>query len=182
MNEFNTTPEFTECLTEEDLDPNFKHEIAAMPDGKTILACYQCGTCSSSCPITCVAEFAPSQIIRMALLGLKKPLLESEAINSVWLCATCGTCIERCPQGVEVTNVLHAIKNYIFKTLQKIPKGLKVVSETIVELGRSIEISDFQEDERDDLDLPAVPEADVESVRTILKDTEIGKRFMEKEE
>ena len=96
-------------IKSEDLDPDFKYEIAATDEGKTILFCYQCGTCSSGCQSACAgADLYPHQIIRMVLLGLKKEILHSDAI---WLCTTCYDCIERCPQGVEVANVLFAIKN-----------------------------------------------------------------------
>ena len=60
-----------EPIKGEDLDPNFKYEVAKHEEGKSIFNCYLCGTCSSGCPIAEVADFAPHQIIHMTLLGMK---------------------------------------------------------------------------------------------------------------
>ena len=172
-----------EPLKEEDLDPNFKYEIASHENGKSIFNCYLCGTCSSGCPIAEVADFAPHQIIHMALLGMKKEVLNSETLNSIWLCSTCYNCLERCPQNVKVTEILFILKNMAFKETGKLPKGMKTLSEMMITQGRTAEITDIQEDERDDLELPSVPKINLESMKKILDKIGISKRIMgEKEE
>ena len=163
-------------IRSEELDPNFKYEIAKYEDGKTIFNCYLCGTCSSGCPIAEVADFAPHQIIHMTLLGLKDQVLNSETLNSIWLCSTCYNCLERCPQGVKVTEILFILKNIAFKTLGKLPKGVKMLSEMMISQGRTAEITDIQEDERDDLELPPAPEIKVESIKKILDKVGIIKK------
>ncbi|MEW6417830.1 MAG: 4Fe-4S dicluster domain-containing protein [Nitrospirota bacterium] len=91
------------------LDPNFKYEIARQPGGEKILQCFACGTCSASCSIREIDEkFNPRRIIRMAVLGMKKEVLESDLI---WLCADCHFCYERCPQDVRFVEVIQAIRN-----------------------------------------------------------------------
>lgn len=160
----NLNHELKEPIKITDLDPNFKYEIAKTDEGKTILYCYQCGTCSSSCQSAC-ADLYPHQIIRMSLLGLKNEVLNSK---SIWVCTTCYDCIERCPQGVEVANVLFAIKNIAVKH-KILPKGFKLFAKNIFDMGRGAEITDIQEDERDDLDLPPVPEVDKEVIKKMLK-------------
>lgn len=169
MKEINNFNEIKEPIKMEDIDPNFKFEIANTLEGKTLLYCYQCGTCSSGCQSAC-ADLFPHQIIRMALLGLRKEVLQSK---SIWICTTCYDCIERCPQGVEVAKVLFAIKNIAVD--QKIlPKGLKLFAKNVFELGRAMEITDLQEDERDDLELPPIPEVDKESVQKMLKNVKFN--------
>ncbi|MFH1489257.1 MAG: heterodisulfide reductase, partial [Pseudomonadota bacterium] len=59
-------------------DPHFRHHLLQQPGGEKITACFTCATCVASCPITAVNEtFNPLRIIRMALYGLKKEVLES---------------------------------------------------------------------------------------------------------
>ena len=75
--------------------------------GQSLLACYQCGKCSAGCPNVCEMDLLPNQIIRYAQLGLKDELLESK---SIWVCASCMTCDVRCPKGINVAEVLEAIR------------------------------------------------------------------------
>lgn len=159
--------EFKEPIRSSDLDPNFKYEVSNTYEGRTILYCYQCGTCSAGCPVISALEYMPHQIIRMTLLGMKKRVLET---SSLWLCATCYLCNERCPQGVEISNVFFALKNLATQH-NIIPKGLKQFAATLFELGVTAEVTDFQEEEREDLGLPRVPEIGAASVQQILQKT-----------
>ncbi len=91
-----------------ELDPGFKHEIAKEPGGENLMLCYQCGTCTLSCPIAeIVPSYNPRRIIEMALLGMKQEVLTSDEI---WLCSVCQMCYERCPQDVRFSEVMRAIK------------------------------------------------------------------------
>ncbi|MEM3816208.1 MAG: 4Fe-4S ferredoxin, partial [Candidatus Bathyarchaeia archaeon] len=54
------------------IDPKFRYEVAKIPGGKNILQCFQCGTCTSDCPVSRFSEkYRPRYIIRMVQLGLK---------------------------------------------------------------------------------------------------------------
>jgi heterodisulfide reductase subunit C len=75
--------------------------------GQNLLACYQCGKCSAGCPSISQMDILPSQIIRYAQLGLKDELLASK---SIWICASCMTCDVRCPKGINVAEVIEAIR------------------------------------------------------------------------
>ncbi|NHI90935.1 MAG: hypothetical protein EAX96_00445 [Candidatus Lokiarchaeota archaeon] len=164
-------------IKDEDLDYNFKYEIAKYREGNTIFNCYLCGTCSSGCPIAEVADFAPHQIIHMSLIGMKDQVLKSETLNSIWLCSTCYNCLERCPQSVKVTEILFILKNMAVETIGKIPKGIKMLSEMMISEGRTAEITDMQEDERDELELPPAPKINIEPIKKILDKIEISKKI-----
>jgi len=98
----------TESIKLTGTDPGFVDEIKEA-GGENILMCYQCGTCTSSCPVKEIDErYDPLNIIRMAVLGMKEEVLSSDII---WLCSKCYACYERCPQSVGVTEVLQAIMN-----------------------------------------------------------------------
>jgi heterodisulfide reductase subunit C len=75
--------------------------------GQSLLACYQCGKCSAGCPNVCEMDILPNQIIRYAQLGLKDELLGSK---SIWVCASCMTCDVRCPKGINVAEVIEAVR------------------------------------------------------------------------
>ncbi|MCK4765796.1 MAG: 4Fe-4S dicluster domain-containing protein [Candidatus Aminicenantes bacterium] len=75
--------------------------------GQNLLACYQCGKCSAGCPAVSQMDILPNQIIRLAQLGLKEELLESKAI---WVCASCMTCNTRCPKGINIAEVIEAVR------------------------------------------------------------------------
>jgi len=69
--------------------------------------CYQCHTCSLSCPVAFAMDYLPNQIIRMVQLGLKEQVLSS---STIWLCATCETCVARCPYDVDVLRVMDTLR------------------------------------------------------------------------
>jgi heterodisulfide reductase subunit C len=80
--------------------------------GQNLLACYQCGKCSAGCPNVCEMDILPNQIIRYAQLGLKDELLGSK---SIWMCASCMTCDVRCPKGINVAEVIEAIRQILLR-------------------------------------------------------------------
>jgi heterodisulfide reductase subunit C len=74
--------------------------------GQDLLACNQCGKCSAGCPVVAAMDLLPSQVIRMAQLGMEE-VLESETI---WICASCLTCVTRCPKGVDLPRLMEALR------------------------------------------------------------------------
>jgi len=74
--------------------------------GQNVFRCYQCNKCSSGCPLADRFDLIPNQVMRS--VQLNDPLvLESKAI---WLCASCQTCTTRCPQQIDVTGVMNALR------------------------------------------------------------------------
>ncbi len=80
--------------------------------GQNLLACYQCGKCSAGCPAVSQMDILPNQIIRYAQLGLKDELLQSK---SIWICASCMTCNARCPKGINIAEVIEAIRQILLR-------------------------------------------------------------------
>ena len=80
--------------------------------GQNLLVCYQCGKCSAGCPVVTRMDILPNQIIRFAQLGLKEDLLASEAI---WACASCMTCNVRCPKGINIAEVIEALRQILLR-------------------------------------------------------------------
>ena len=80
--------------------------------GQNLLACYQCGKCSAGCPAVSEMDILPNQIIRFAQLGFKDELLASKAI---WICASCLTCNARCPKGINIAEVIEALRQILLR-------------------------------------------------------------------
>jgi heterodisulfide reductase subunit C len=57
-------------------------------------------------------DILPNQIIRFAQLGLKDELLKSK---SIWTCASCMTCNARCPKGINIAEVIEAIRQILLR-------------------------------------------------------------------
>ena len=74
--------------------------------GQDLLACNQCGKCSAGCPVVAVMDLLPSQVIRMAQLGMEDVLDSS----TIWICASCLTCATRCPKGVDLPRLMEALR------------------------------------------------------------------------
>lgn len=80
--------------------------------GQNLLACYQCGKCSAGCPAISEMDILPNQIIRYAQLGLEEELSKSTAI---WICASCITCNSRCPKGINIAEIIEAVRQILLR-------------------------------------------------------------------
>ncbi|MFH1122548.1 MAG: 4Fe-4S dicluster domain-containing protein [Pseudomonadota bacterium] len=154
-----------DMIDSRELDPNFRREIASEPGGENITKCFACGTCTAGCPVREVTDrYNPRKIIRMALLGMKKDVLSSQFI---WLCSSCYTCQERCPQSVKIPELMNALKNIAVRE-GYLPSAMKAQLDLLASFGRLLEITDFENEKRKDLDLPLLQEK-TEEVKIILE-------------
>jgi len=98
-----------DTIVVDELDPSFREEIASMPGGANIKQCYACGTCAAGCPVTNIdEEYNCRTIIRKILFGMREEVLKSPLI---WLCAMCYRCYARCPQQVNFTDIMRALRH-----------------------------------------------------------------------
>jgi heterodisulfide reductase subunit C len=85
---------------------DFVQGIEDISDQK-ILQCYQCGECSSGCPVAADMDVLPNLVIRYIQLGQEDAVMAAE---SPWVCASCYTCSVRCPKGVRIAQVMEAVR------------------------------------------------------------------------
>ncbi|HOU12443.1 MAG TPA: 4Fe-4S dicluster domain-containing protein [Anaerolineae bacterium] len=78
----------------------FLTEVMSLRGGKDVLECYQCGTCSASCPALPDMVHGPRRIMYMIQNGMEKDVLSSP---DIWRCVSCYSCMNRCPRGIEIT-------------------------------------------------------------------------------
>jgi len=69
--------------------------------------CYQCGKCSTGCPISDEMDLLPHQIIHLLSLGMEDRPLRAKTI---WMCAGCYTCATRCPNDIDITSVMDVLR------------------------------------------------------------------------
>jgi len=68
--------------------------------------CYQCLTCTLSCPVAFAMDYPPHQIVRMVQLGLKEQVLGS---STIWICASCLSCVTRCPNEIDIPHLMDTL-------------------------------------------------------------------------
>jgi heterodisulfide reductase subunit C len=161
-----------EPIKASEIDPKFKYELSRMHGSEKLLKCFQCGTCTSDCPVARFSDsYRPRTIIRMAQLGLKERVLNSPTL---WLCAACFTCTDRCPQEVEVASVIRVLRNLAAER-GFVPQVFKDQAASILESGYAYKIPDLRIKKRETQGLPPLPKGNPESVRKTLK----GVKFFE---
>ena len=150
------------------LDPKFKNEVLKEHDGETLKVCFQCGTCTSSCPTARFSDsYRPRTILRMAQLGLRQKVLTSPTL---WLCTACFTCTDRCPQGVEVANVLRVLRNLAIKS-GEIPLIYRELANAINETGQAYKIPEIKQKKRTETGLPPLPKPKPRDIAKLIEST-----------
>ena len=69
--------------------------------------CYQCGTCTSSCPSGRELYRGPRRLVRLILAGEIEAVLKSD---DLWRCTECGTCTQVCRMEIDVASVLNRLR------------------------------------------------------------------------
>ena len=129
---------------------------------ETARPCFQCGICSSSCP---VFRVAPELNPRLSVDSIiTKGVVPRE--GNEWLCAYCLMCDQRCPMGVSLAEILMEIKN-ISAREGKAPPDVIESAETLAEDGCLSPISSRSEKKRVEMGLPDLPKADPKDVEKL---------------
>lgn len=152
-------PEFTNQVIEEGAD--------------TLNLCFQCGTCTGSCPSGRYTAFRIRKVIRRAQLGFKEDVLPSE---DLWFCTTCYTCHERCPRGVEIPDILFTLRNMAVRD-GHMGEAHKRVAGFLVKTGHMVPLTDEFKEHRKKMELDEVPKTTMsdkkalEDVQKLIKKT-----------
>ena len=99
-------------------------DVVVAVGGIDVSYCYQCGKCATGCPVAYEMDLTPTQLIHAIQLGLKSLVYNSK---TMWLCASCQTCSTRCPQDVDIAEVMDTVKVLIQRDKKKaqVPNVLK---------------------------------------------------------
>ncbi len=85
-----------------------RREELARLSGGAINYCYQCGTCTATCPL------APAVQVRRMLRYLQLGALEP-AGRQAWACVTCRLCALECPHRVDVPRAVWAARRKLYE-------------------------------------------------------------------
>ncbi len=90
-------------------DPSLIQTVASRTAGVSRLEmCIQCGTCGGSCPSAAAMDHTPRLLFAMLRAGMREEALKS---NTFWVCVSCYHCVVRCPQNVQIADVMYALKS-----------------------------------------------------------------------
>ena len=88
-------------------DPELSRKLASIANGETLKYCYQCGTCTSVCPISkFIGIYRPNKIMELCKLGIR----DMPQSNAFLFCCACTLCTKGCPQGVKVHKIMQTMK------------------------------------------------------------------------
>lgn len=73
-------------------------------------ACYHCGTCTASCPLSEEGFLFPRKKIRLMQMGLRQQL---ESSVEPWLCYYCGDCTKSCPRDANPGELMMSLRRYL---------------------------------------------------------------------
>lgn len=124
-----------EVIRQDSLDPAaFLDELAAYPSGDKIKNCMQCGVCTASCPLSFKMTETPRKIMEMIKAGWRDQVLASD---TMWYCASCYTCTVRCPQGINLAEVMYALRTIAMKTARNLSTSFyQTFTDTVRRYGR----------------------------------------------
>ena len=141
-----------ELLTDANRDPDFTAEF--IDSGiETVKHCFQCGTCSGSCPSGRRTPYKVRQIVRKCLLGLKEEVITDDAL---WMCTTCYTCQERCLRSVKIGEIIKKARN-IAAHAGYMAKPHKMTGVFVMNTGHGVPINDATKALRAKIGLPEIP-------------------------
>lgn len=94
------------------IEEKFTNDITSTSEGKRVLSCIQCGTCTATCPVHKVSEHSPREIFQMIKNGMRKEVLSD---LTPWVCASCYKCTVNCPAQIKITEVMYRLKRMAIK-------------------------------------------------------------------
>ena len=141
-----------ELLTDANRDPDFTAEFIDAGI-ETVQHCFQCGTCSGSCPSGRRTPYKVRQIVRKCLLGLKEEVITDDAL---WMCTTCYTCQERCLRSVKIVEIIKKARN-IAAHAGYMAKPHKMTGVFVMNTGHGVPINDATKALRAKIGLPEIP-------------------------
>ena len=153
-------------------DKEFSETIKAA-GGDSLEYCFQCGTCTGSCPSGRRTPYRVRQLVRKTNIGLKDEVISDPTL---WMCTTCYACQERCPRDIKIVDVVKLARNEAAKAGFMAPAH-KMTGKFVIESGHGVPINDATMELRKRVGLGELPPTThsfpgaLEEVQTILKAT-----------
>jgi len=105
-------------IRSDEMDTSFVKEIEAL-GGESVRKCYQCASCTATCPLTTEVKAFPRRTIRLVQLGLRERAMQSP---DMWLCSACVTCKASCPRQADPGEIMAALRRYAYSKYSWLPR------------------------------------------------------------
>ncbi|UCE36537.1 MAG: CoB--CoM heterodisulfide reductase subunit C [Thermoplasmata archaeon] len=119
------------------VNPEFVEEVIKA-GAVSVNLCWQCGTCTASCPSGLHTAFRVRKLIRRVQLGFMDEVLPAD---DMWMCTTCYTCHERCPRDVKIPEIIFTLRNMAVK-MGYMAETHKKAATLLVKTGHTIPLDD----------------------------------------
>ncbi len=142
-----------------------------------ILTCFQCGTCTGSCPS---GRYTSLNVRRIVKDSLKKDISDEP---DLWMCTTCYNCQERCPRGIKITDEILLLRSEAVKK-GKILAPHRKVCRFLIKTGHAVPLDEKHMSIRKKIGL-ALPETvhkyprALKEVKALLKSTRFDELIKE---
>ncbi|MGB7575233.1 MAG: 4Fe-4S dicluster domain-containing protein [Thermodesulfobacteriota bacterium] len=97
----------------------FKDRILKL-SGEDVSRCTQCGKCTAGCPISPEMDLQPNQVIHLIQINDPETVLRC---RTIWLCASCQTCSARCPDEIDVAQIMDSLRKLAVEEKVSIGEG-----------------------------------------------------------
>lgn len=88
-------------------------ELAQAAKNTKAWACYDCGKCTATCPISRIGgEYSPRRHVLATNLGCRADIIGN---GTLFHCLTCGLCDQRCPAEVSYTELVQKLRELSFR-------------------------------------------------------------------
>ena len=111
-----------------------------------ILTCFQCGTCTGSCPS---GKYTSLNVRRIIKDSNTKDI--SDQLD-LWMCTTCYNCQERCPRGIKITDAILELRAEAVRKGRILPAH-RAICKFLIETGHSVPIDDIHMEIREKIGL-----------------------------
>ncbi len=109
-------------------------DIVKEEGGGIFTLCYQCGMCTGVCSWNRVTSFSVRRLVHRAQLGIAD--FEDEEI---WRCVACKLCVQYCPRGIEMPDIMRALRRVIVEIGAGIvPHSLRITAKNIAAVGNPL--------------------------------------------
>ncbi len=115
--------------------------------------CLDCGACTASCPVSRATyrHFNPRRLLELIALDPSRVLDRDE----LWLCAWCYHCYERCPQKLNIPEIIVLTRNLAVNQ-GDVPEGPRELVREVLASGRTMKVTEGMDDWRESVGLPRI--------------------------